>query len=150
MSTHQSPERDERAVAVIDASCRWAFVFLFFALIIDMMYRTIVRQNAWDLLAMFIGSTAIATIYQARQKILGKAYWVRAAWMGAVSGVVVAIVGVVVPAMTQDGQDAGWIGAVTCFVIGITVAVASITVGVVKAAMARNRSRGRAKKASTG
>ena len=117
MSTPQSVEHDERAVAVIGMSCQYAFVFFCLALPIDYAYRAIVRhENAWDLMAMFFGGVAICTIYQARQKILAKAYWVRFACVAAVAIITVAVV----TAMTQD---VAWIMGVTAVVTGITAGV---------------------------
>ena len=117
MSTHQSVGQDERTVAVIDASFAPACFFYWLALPIDYAYRAIVRhENAWDLMALFFGGIAICTIYQARQKILGKAYWVNVVCIGAVGFITV----VVVTAMTEN---AAWIMAVTGVVTGITAAV---------------------------
>ena len=41
--------RDERTVAVEDASYRFAYIFITFALLLDVMYRSLVRQEAsWE------------------------------------------------------------------------------------------------------
>ncbi len=95
MSTHQSVEQDERTVAVMGASSRLAFLFLYFGLLIDYAYRAIVRhENAWDLVALVFGGSVIATIYQARHKTLGKT-WVKTVVLfgvlGAAFGVVLAM-----------------------------------------------------------
>ena len=117
MSTPQCPEHDERTVAVIGTSCQYAFILFCVALPIDYAYRAIVRhENAWDLMAMFFGGVAICVIYQARQKILGKTWWVRFACIAAVAGITTAVV----TAMTQD---VAWIMAVTGVATGITAAV---------------------------
>jgi len=117
MSTPHSVEQDERTVAVIGMSCQNAFAFFLLALPIDYAYRAIVRhENAWDLMAIFFGGLAISLIYQARQKILGKVWWVRSACIAAVTFITVAVV----TAMTQD---AAWIIAVTAVVTGITAGV---------------------------
>lgn len=117
MSTHQSVEQDERTVAVIATSCQLALVFFCFALPIDYAYRAIVRhENAWDLMAIFFGGFAISLMYQARQKILGRVWWVRFACIAAVTFITVAVV----TAMTQD---VAWIIAVTFVVSGITSGV---------------------------
>ena len=71
MSTHKSVERDERTVAVENASYRWAYLLLTYALLVDVVYRGIVRHEAaWDLLALVIVGGAVCTMYQARQKTL--------------------------------------------------------------------------------
>ncbi len=95
MSTRQSVEQDERAVAVIGVSSRWAFVFLYFGICIDGAYRaTVLHQNTLDLIALVLGSLIISTIYQARHKVLGKT-WVKAALFGALCGVLPVVFGVV-------------------------------------------------------
>lgn len=72
MSTHKSVERDERTVAVENASYKWACISITFALLIDVIYRGVVRNEAaWDLMALAIVPSLACTMYQARQKILG-------------------------------------------------------------------------------
>ena len=63
--------RDERTAAVEDASYRFAYMFISFALLLDVMYRGWVRQEAsWDLLALVIVGGAVSGVYQWRRKIL--------------------------------------------------------------------------------
>lgn len=96
MSTDQIVQRDERTVAVVDASYRWGYPFILFALLIDVMYRGAVRHEAaWDLLALVIVSSGICTVYQARQKILGQVFGRKAvliACLGGVIGIVIATI----------------------------------------------------------
>ena len=97
MSMAPSVERDERTVAVENAIYRWAYLFVYFALLIDVAYRAAFRHEpVWDLLALiFVGGTA-CTIQQIRQKI-----WTRSqtriavlfGLLGAVFGVVGGIMG---------------------------------------------------------
>ena len=55
MNTQQNVGRDERTVAVENASFKWAYIFVAFALLIDGAYRGAVRHEAaWDLLALAI------------------------------------------------------------------------------------------------
>jgi hypothetical protein len=55
--------RDERTVVVEDASYRFAYLFIAFALLLDVMYRSLVRQEAsWDLLAIVVLAGAVSTI----------------------------------------------------------------------------------------
>lgn len=69
MRTHESVQRDERTVAVENASYKWAGTFVVFALLIDGMYRGLVRNEAaWDLLALAVAPGVICTIYQACHK----------------------------------------------------------------------------------
>ena len=71
MSTTPLVERDERTVSVENAGYRWAYTFISFALLIDVMYRGLFRHEAaWDLMALVIVGGAVCTIYQARQKAL--------------------------------------------------------------------------------
>ena len=71
MSTQQSVGRDERTTTVENASYKWGYILLTYALFIDVMYRGAVRNEAaWDLLALVVVSSGISTVYQARQKTL--------------------------------------------------------------------------------
>ena len=98
MSTPQAVERDERTVAVEHASYRWAYIVLTYALLVDVMYRGLVRHEAaWDLLALVIVGGAVCTVYQARQKTLAHG-WVMKAVLGAVIAAVIAFIAAVVAA----------------------------------------------------
>jgi len=73
MSTDQSVQRDERTVTVENASYRWAINFIIFALLFDVACRGVFfDEAAWDLLALAIVPGLVCTIYQYRQKILGR------------------------------------------------------------------------------
>ncbi len=77
------PERDERTVAVENESYRWACVFLTYALLVDVVVRGLVRREAaWDLLALVVLSGGLATVHQARRRILTRR-WVRMAVLAA-------------------------------------------------------------------
>jgi hypothetical protein len=97
MSTeqHQYVERDERTVAVENASYRWAYILLINALLIDALYRAMVRHEAaWDLMALVVLGGATATIYQARQKTLSHGWGMKVAliaYMAAVFGIIAAL-----------------------------------------------------------
>ncbi len=76
MSTDQSVKRDERTVAVENAGYKWAYSFVVFALLFDVMYRSMFRNEAaWDLLAFVIVGGAICAIFQYRQKTLNRPSW---------------------------------------------------------------------------
>ncbi len=95
MSTPECVERDERTVAVENASYRWAYLLLSNALLVDVMYRSFfLHDAAWDLMALIVVGGAVCTVYQARQKTLAHG-WVMKAVLGAciagVIGLVVAI-----------------------------------------------------------
>ena len=71
MSTDESVKRDERTMAVENASFRGGFTFLLFALLADVAYRGLFRNEAaWDLMALVVAGSGISTIYGARQKTL--------------------------------------------------------------------------------
>ena len=89
MSTTPLPESDERTVAVENASCGLAYLFLTIALLIDVIYRNIVyHEDAWDLMALIIVGGAIRMVYKARKKV--KALPNRRMLMGMLIGLVVA------------------------------------------------------------
>jgi hypothetical protein len=92
MSTPQAVERDERTVAVENASYRWAYLLLTYALLVDVMYRGLFRHEAaWDLMALVVVGGAICTVYQASQKTLVHG-WVMKAVLGAVIAAVSAFI----------------------------------------------------------
>ncbi len=101
MDTDQSVQRDERTVAVENASYRWAYGFVIFALFVDGMYRAAFRNEAaWDLLALAILPGLFCAFYQAWQGTLGDR-WVRTvilvtclgAVLGLVAGFIVVLLG---------------------------------------------------------
>ena len=68
-------ERDERTVAVEKASYSLAYIFMGFALLLDVAYRSFkLGQSSFDLLAIVVLSGIISTIYQARHKVLNKGW----------------------------------------------------------------------------
>jgi hypothetical protein len=92
MSTTQVVERDERTVAVENASYRWAYGVLSYALLVDVMFRSLVRREAaWDLMALVILGGAICTVYQARQKTLAHGWVMKATLVACMAGVVAAV-----------------------------------------------------------
>jgi len=85
--------RDERTVAVEDASYRFAYVFISFALLLDVMYRSLVRREAsWELLAIVIVGGAVSGVYQWRRKILTGHSFKLAFVVFGVAGIVAALV----------------------------------------------------------
>jgi len=95
MSTHQSVKADERTVAVENASYRWAFTLITFALFIDVACRAWFRNEAaWDLMALAIVGGVVSTIYQARQKTM-------AGWAAVVMVCAAVVVGAYIAALYQ-------------------------------------------------
>lgn len=100
MNTEQIVQRDERTVAVENASYRWAFILLTYALLVDVIYRGAVRQEAaWDLLAMVIVVGLVCTFYQARQKIMPQGWVMKALLIAGIGGLVAAVAAVLMVAM---------------------------------------------------
>jgi hypothetical protein len=92
MSTPQAVERDERTVAVENASYRWAYLLLTYALLVDVMYRSLIRHEAtWDLLALVVVGGAVCSVYQARQKILAHGWVMKAVLVACIAGVIAAV-----------------------------------------------------------
>lgn len=68
-------ERDERTVAVEKASYYVAYIFMGFAILLDVAYRAFkMGESSFDLLAIVVLSGIISTIYQARHKVLNKGW----------------------------------------------------------------------------
>ena len=71
MNTTPTVQRDERTVAVENASYRWSATFVSFALLIDMVCRGVFfHETAWDLFALACVPGIICLIYQARKRTL--------------------------------------------------------------------------------
>jgi hypothetical protein len=80
-------------VAVENASFRGGFTFLLFALLADVTYRGLFRNEAaWDLLGLVIVSSGLSTIYQARQKVWGRGWLGKLTLLGFLSAVVAAVI----------------------------------------------------------
>jgi hypothetical protein len=85
--------RDERTVVVEDASYRFAYLFITFALLLDVMYRSLVRREAsWELLAIVLLGGAISTLYQWRHQILTRHSAKLALFTGGLAGIVAALI----------------------------------------------------------
>jgi len=88
-------ERDERALAVENASFRWGYLVLSFGLLLDIALRgLVVHANEWDLMALVIVAGLVTTGYQARFGTLGRRWAMTAAGalvMAVVVGVLMAV-----------------------------------------------------------
>jgi hypothetical protein len=92
MSTFESLEQHERTAAVENASYRWAYALLSYALLVDVMYRSLARREAaWDLMTLVIVGGAVCTAYQARQKILGHGWVMKGLFVACLAGVLAAL-----------------------------------------------------------
>jgi len=92
MSTPEIVERDERTVAVENASYRWAYLLLTYTLLVDVMYRSLVHHEAaWDLMALVIVGGVVCTLYQARLKILAHGWVMKVVLVACIAGVIAAV-----------------------------------------------------------
>ncbi len=87
----EPPERDERTIAVENASYRLGYLLAMFALLLAVARRSFfLKDPAWDLLGIVIGSGLAVQLYQWRARILGKAHFT-AALLAVVGGGLVAL-----------------------------------------------------------
>jgi hypothetical protein len=71
MSTTPTVDRDERTVAVENASYRWAYLFLSFGLLALVAYRSFVHhESPWDLMALVVLGGVLSAAYQGLHKVL--------------------------------------------------------------------------------
>jgi hypothetical protein len=100
MSTSQPVQRDERTVAVENASYRWVYGLLIYALLVDVMCRAWFRHEAaWDLMAMVIVGGVVASVYQARQRILTQGWVMKVVLAGCVAAVIAALVAMTISSL---------------------------------------------------
>jgi hypothetical protein len=98
MTATQPVLRDERTVAVENASYRWAYSLLTYALLVDVMWRSLVRHEAaWDLMALVIAGGIFAGAYQFRQKILAQGWVMKVVLVCCVAAVIAALVATTLP-----------------------------------------------------
>jgi hypothetical protein len=69
----ESVYRDERTLAVENASFRWGYLFLSYGLIAVVAYRGLARgEESWDLLALVVMGGMLGSAYQASQRVLSR------------------------------------------------------------------------------
>ena len=91
MSASRMIERDERTIAVENASYRWGYQFLSFGLLILVAYRSFVYQeSSWDLLALVVLGGVLSAAYQGFYKVLSTGWAVSCVLTVAVAGVLAA------------------------------------------------------------
>jgi hypothetical protein len=70
-------ERDERTVAVENASYRVAYLVVSFGLLLSVAYRSFVREEtSWDLLGLVVLGGLVATLYQGSARVLNRRWTV--------------------------------------------------------------------------
>jgi hypothetical protein len=63
--------RDDHAVAVENASYRWAYLVLSFGLLARIAYRAFaLRESSWDLLSLVIFGGVVSVLYRGRHGAL--------------------------------------------------------------------------------
>lgn len=68
-------ERDERTIAVENASYRWAYQVMSFGLLAIVAYRGLVLgEDHWELLGLVLLGGIVPTAYQARHHVLGRSW----------------------------------------------------------------------------
>ena len=66
-----SIERDERTVAVENASYRWGYQVMSFGVLVIVAYRSFaLGENNWDLLALVIAGGMVPSAYQGANRVL--------------------------------------------------------------------------------
>lgn len=81
-------QRDERTVAIENASYRWAYLALSFGLLVIVAYRSLVHHEApWDLLLLVVLGGGIGTAYQGSHHVLSKRWTI-----GVVAAVIIATI----------------------------------------------------------
>jgi hypothetical protein len=88
--TGRNLARDERTVAVENASYRLGYMVLAFGILLSVAYRGLVLQEAsWDLLALVVVSGLVTAIYQGGRTVLTR----RWAMVAAGTTVLAALIG---------------------------------------------------------
>ena len=65
--------RDERTIAIENASYRWAYLLLSFGMLASVAWRAFVRdESSWDLLALVVVAGVVVTAYQAAHRVLSR------------------------------------------------------------------------------
>jgi uncharacterized membrane protein YeaQ/YmgE (transglycosylase-associated protein family) len=94
MAGVSSVVRDERTVVVEHVNYRFALGFMTFALLLDVIYRSLVRQEAcWDLLAIVIVGGVGSILYEWKKTLTGRSFKLLAIFL-VVTGVVAALIAI--------------------------------------------------------
>ena len=89
-------DRDERTVAVVNASYRWSYHTLSFGLLAIAAIRSFIRHEAvWDLVGLVVLSGFVTAVYQHSQHVLYRRWVV----VVIVSCMAAGLVGVVIAAL---------------------------------------------------
>jgi hypothetical protein len=92
MNSELSINADERS-AIMMRGNMWAYNFLTFALLMDIMYRAMIfGEAAWDLFALLFASGVISIVYAARHKALNRKNVMTMSLLALLAAVVAAVV----------------------------------------------------------
>jgi hypothetical protein len=87
-----SVQRDERTIAIENASYRWSYLVLSFGLLAIVAFRGLTRRQAsWELLALVVLGGVVNAAYQGLHRVLNK----RWALLAAVTLITAALVAVI-------------------------------------------------------
>jgi hypothetical protein len=87
-----SIDRDERTIAVENASYKWGYLVLMFGLLTIVAYRALARdESSWDLLALVGLAGLVTAAYQKRGLVLTRR-WLLDGAVALALGVVIALV----------------------------------------------------------
>lgn len=104
MSHMQEVLRDERSEAVENKTYRWAYFFLSYALLIDVVYRGLLfNEAAWDLIALVIIVGGGCTAHQFGHRTLPEGWAKKSLILALISGVLGAAVAIYISKFTQVG-----------------------------------------------
>lgn len=89
-------EKDERTKFIENISYKHGYIFITFALLIDVAYRSFKLNEApWDLLGIVIISGFVMSIYQYKQSVLGKT-WLKTFVLTLITALIIAFLMVVI------------------------------------------------------
>lgn len=68
-------EKDERTTWIENISYKFGYLFMAYALLLDIAYRSYFRKEApWDLFGIIIAGGLVTSIYQYQQKVIGRSW----------------------------------------------------------------------------
>jgi len=89
----KSVVKDERTIAIENASYRWSYLVLSYGLLLSTAYRAFIRNEAsWDLLALVVVGGAISTLYQRNFRALPQRWLLVSAVAVVLAGVLAALI----------------------------------------------------------
>ncbi|MBK5298903.1 MAG: hypothetical protein JJE40_17250 [Vicinamibacteria bacterium] len=87
-----SVQRDERTVAVENASYRWGYLLMSFGVLVSVAYRSFARgESNWDLLALVVLGGLVPNVYQGANHVLTRR-WALASVVTLVAAAIVAAI----------------------------------------------------------